>query len=60
MNNPWKTLSSALKYENPWFRVREDAVIRPDGNRGIYGVVEFAPSVGVLALNHRDEELIRK
>lgn len=55
MNNPWKTLSSALKYENPWFRVREDAVIRPDGNQGIYGVVEFAPSVGVLALNHRDE-----
>lgn len=55
MNNPWKTLSSELKYENAWFRVREDAVIRPDGKAGIYGVIEFAPSVGVLALNHRDE-----
>lgn len=55
MTNPWKTLSTALKYENAWFRVREDQVIRPDGNPGIYGVVEFAPSVGVVALNDREE-----
>ncbi|MCC7340052.1 MAG: NUDIX hydrolase [Bryobacterales bacterium] len=55
MTNPWKTLSSALKYENAWFRVRDDQVIRPDGNPGIYGVIEFAPSVGVVALNEREE-----
>lgn len=55
MTNPWKTLSTALKYENAWFRVREDQVIRPDGNPGIYGVIEFAPSVGVVALNEREE-----
>ncbi len=28
-------------YVNPWIRVREDHVIRPDGLDGIYGVVEF-------------------
>lgn len=30
-------------------------MIRPDGNPGIYGVIEFAPSVGVVALNGREE-----
>lgn len=51
MDNPWRTLSSRLIYENPWFRVTEDQVIRPDGQPGIYGIVDLAPSVGVLAIN---------
>ncbi len=53
--NPWRTLTSRTAYENAWIRVREDQVIRPDGNPGIYGVVELNPSVGVVALNERDE-----
>lgn len=55
MKNPWRTLSSRLIYENPWFRVVEDQVIRPDGQPGIYGIVDLAPSVGVLAINERQE-----
>ena len=48
-SNPWRTLSSRLVYENPWIRVREDQVLRPDGQPGIYGVVEFKNrAVGVL------------
>jgi 8-oxo-dGTP pyrophosphatase MutT (NUDIX family) len=47
--NPWKKLSSRIYYENPWIRVREDQVIRPDGLPGIYGVVEFKNrAVGVV------------
>lgn len=47
--NPWTTLDSRSVYENPWIRVREDRVIRPDGLPGIYGVVEFRTrAVGVL------------
>ena len=53
--NPWKTITSRTAYENAWLRVREDEVIRPDGKPGIYGVVELKPSVGVVALNERDE-----
>ncbi len=53
--NPWKTLSSRTAYQNAWLRVREDEVLRPDGNPGIYGVVEIRPSIGVLAFNERDE-----
>src|SRR5580658_7831539 len=53
--NPWKTIESRTAYENAWLRVREDQVIRPDGKPGIYGVIEIRPSVGVVALNERDE-----
>ena len=53
--NPWKTLTSRTAYENAWLRVREDQVIRPDGTPGIYGVIEIRPSVGVVALNERDD-----
>jgi 8-oxo-dGTP pyrophosphatase MutT (NUDIX family) len=53
--NPWKTLTSKTAYQNEWLRVREDEVLRPDGKPGIYGVVEIRPSVGVIALNERDE-----
>jgi 8-oxo-dGTP pyrophosphatase MutT (NUDIX family) len=49
--NPWRTLSTRLIYENPWIKVREDQVIRPDGNPGIYGVVELQNwAIGVVPL----------
>lgn len=53
--NPWKTLSSEVKYENPWITVREDQVIRPDGKPGIYGVVDCRVATGVIALTEADE-----
>jgi 8-oxo-dGTP pyrophosphatase MutT (NUDIX family) len=37
----WTTRGIREVYANPWIRVREDQVIRPDGQPGIYGVVEF-------------------
>jgi 8-oxo-dGTP pyrophosphatase MutT (NUDIX family) len=48
--NPWKTLGTKVVYENPWIRVREDDVIRPDGKPGIYGVVQTRIATGVVAL----------
>lgn len=53
--NPWTTLASKTVYTNPWVKVREDDVVRPDGQRGIYSVVEIRPSVGVLAFNEKGE-----
>ena len=58
MRSPWKTLASRLVYENAWVRLREDRIERGDGRQGIYGVVEIRPSVGVLAVNDRDELLL--
>ncbi len=56
--NPWQTRSSRLVYKNAWIRVREDEVIRPDGGPGIYGVIEIRPSVGIVAVNERDEMVL--
>jgi 8-oxo-dGTP pyrophosphatase MutT (NUDIX family) len=53
--NAWTTLSERTVYENAWIRVREDRFVRPDGETGIYGVIEIRPSVGVVAVNERRE-----
>jgi 8-oxo-dGTP pyrophosphatase MutT (NUDIX family) len=53
--NPWQTLGSRTVYANAWLRLREDTVIRPDGQPGIYGVVEIKPTVGVVAVNEINE-----
>jgi 8-oxo-dGTP pyrophosphatase MutT (NUDIX family) len=53
-SNPWLTLKTRVMYDNPWIRVREDDVIRPDGAPGIYGVVHYKnKAIGVLPI---DEE----
>jgi 8-oxo-dGTP pyrophosphatase MutT (NUDIX family) len=56
--NPWKSLGSRLVYENAWMRIREDRVVRPDGNEGIYGVVETRVATGVVALTDVDEVIL--
>jgi 8-oxo-dGTP pyrophosphatase MutT (NUDIX family) len=53
--NPWTTLATRIVYANSWLRLREDKVIRPDGQEGIYGVVEMPASVGIVALSGADE-----
>ncbi|HZB47242.1 MAG TPA: NUDIX hydrolase [Pyrinomonadaceae bacterium] len=57
--NPWRTTSSKKVYENDWISVREDAVVRPDGLPGIYGVVHFKHvAVGVLAVEGDEVYLV--
>ena len=57
--NPWRTLSSRAIYDNPWIGVREDQVIRPDGEHGIYGVVHLKNvAIGVLAVEDGDMYLV--
>lgn len=34
------TLSSREVYRNPWMRLREDEILRSNGKKGLYGVVE--------------------
>lgn len=54
--NPWGTLSSREVYDNPWIKVREDKVVRPDGEPGIYGVVHYKNvAIGILPVE--DDQL---
>jgi 8-oxo-dGTP pyrophosphatase MutT (NUDIX family) len=55
----WRTLGSRVAYENPWIRVREDAVLRPDGEPGVYGVVEVrSPAVFVVPVTGAGEVVL--
>lgn len=45
------TLSSREVYRNHWMRVREDEILRANGQKGIYGVVEKPDSAIVLPID---------
>ncbi|MFN8535593.1 MAG: NUDIX hydrolase [Dehalococcoidia bacterium] len=49
---PWQVLATREVYRNRWLRVREDSVIRPDGQAGIYGVVEPDDNAAIVALDN--------
>lgn len=45
-----RTISSREVYRNAWTRVREDVIERPDGQRGVYGVVDKDPAAIIIPL----------
>lgn len=45
------TLSSREVYRNHWMRVREDEILRSNGKKGIYGVVEKDDSAIILPID---------
>jgi 8-oxo-dGTP pyrophosphatase MutT (NUDIX family) len=51
MENPWRRLASRLVHTNPWFRVRHDRVVRPDGREGDWYVVETPANAGTVAVD---------
>lgn len=46
------TLSSREVYRNPWMRVREDEILRSNGQKGIYGVVEKDDAAIIIPIDH--------
>ncbi len=55
----WQTVGSREVYVNPWIRVREDHVTRPDGKPGIYGVVEFQNyALGIVPVTDTGETIL--
>ena len=58
-DNHWKLIGSREIYRNPWLRVREDQVIRPDNKPGIYGVVEFqTTALGIVPLAENGDTVL--
>ena len=51
MRNPWRRLATRLVHANPWFRVRHDRVVRPDGREGDWYVVECADNAAAVAVD---------
>ncbi len=50
--NPWKTTSEKVIYDNQWINLTEYQVINPSGNPGIYGIMHFKNmAIGILPLD---------
>ncbi|MGH2514198.1 MAG: NUDIX domain-containing protein [Ktedonobacterales bacterium] len=47
----WRTVGTREVYRNPWLEVVEYAVVRPDGQPGIYGVVNPGDNASIVALD---------
>lgn len=56
----WQTLSSSYPLENPWYKVRQDKVIRPDGKDGTYNVIEKPESVFIVPVTDDKQILMVK
>jgi 8-oxo-dGTP pyrophosphatase MutT (NUDIX family) len=55
----WVRLDRRIAYDNAWIEVAHDDVVRPDGERGVYGVVHFKNrAVGVVALDDAGRVLL--
>ena len=48
-DTPFEVTETRVAYENPWIKVREDEIIRKNGETGIYGYLEVDESVVVVA-----------
>lgn len=55
-NSPWTTLSTAVRYEDPWIQLLENQVIDPAGRRTIYRTVHHRQrAVTVLPINEHGQ-----
>jgi ADP-ribose pyrophosphatase len=45
---PFRTVSSQIVWDCPWFRVRQDEIILPDGQSGSYNVIEKPDAVWIV------------
>ena len=56
----WKKISSKFVHENPYFLVRQDSVIEPNGKPAEYFVVANNPSVFIAAFTDQQELILIK
>lgn len=47
---PFTTLSSRIAWSCPWYSVRQDRILLPDGQEGQYNVVQHAGAVWIVPL----------
>ena len=47
----WIKLSSRVVHKNSYYSVREDTVIKPDGSKGFYNVVQGIAAVFIIVID---------
>jgi 8-oxo-dGTP pyrophosphatase MutT (NUDIX family) len=57
---PMQTLASRIVYRNRWMTVREDEIRRPDGSKGIFGVVEKPEAAMVIPVERGRVHMVQQ
>lgn len=55
MLKPFKTLSSRVVWSCPWYNVRQDEIVTPDGKPGVYNVVQHPDAVWIIPVTDMGE-----
>lgn len=50
-HGPWTIQETSQKYQNLFIDVREDKVLQPDGQPGMYATVKMKPGVAILPID---------
>lgn len=58
MTKPIKTKSSQIVWSCPWYRVRQDQIVTPDGKPGVYNVVEHPGAVWIVPVTAAGEIIL--
>ena len=55
-----ETVGSTVIYQNRWLTLREDAIVRADGSRGLYSVVEKSDFAVIAAVSDGELHLVEQ
>lgn len=55
MKRPIKTLSTRIAWSCPWYAVRQDEILLPDGSQGVYNTVTKPTAVWILPVTQENE-----
>lgn len=58
MKHHWKQLSQKFVHVNPWYSVRQDKVLTPDGKQGAYNVIVKPPGVFIVAVDEQERVVL--
>jgi ADP-ribose pyrophosphatase len=56
--SPFQTISSRIAWSCPWYRVRQDEIITPNGRPGVYNVIEKSDAVWIVPITPAGEVLM--
>jgi 8-oxo-dGTP pyrophosphatase MutT (NUDIX family) len=56
--SPIKAVSSRIAWTSPWYQVREDKVLLPDGSPGVFNVVEHSGAVWIIPVTSEGDVVL--